>query len=49
MQNTEEQLVNTGERSKRIVQSFELEVKKQSDMSGKMGSLDEFSPLIKAA
>jgi hypothetical protein len=49
MQNTEEQLVNTGERAKRIVQSFELEVKKQSDMSGKMGSLAEFSPLIKAA
>jgi hypothetical protein len=49
MQNTEEQLVNTGERAKRIVQSFELEVKTQLDMLGKIGSSAEFSPLINAA
>ena len=49
MQNTEDQLVNTGERAKQIVQSFELEVNKQLDMLGKIGSLAEFSPLIKAA
>jgi len=49
MQNTEEQLVNTGERTKRIAQSFELELNRQFDMFGKIGSLAEFSPLIKAA
>jgi hypothetical protein len=49
MQNTEQQLVNTGERAKGIVQSLELELNKQLDMFHKIGSSAEFSPLIKAA
>jgi hypothetical protein len=49
MQNTELQLVNTGERAKGIVQSLELELNKQLDMFHKIGSSAEFSPLIKAA
>jgi hypothetical protein len=49
MQNTEEQLVNTGERAKGIVRSLELELNKQLDMFHKIGSSAEFSPLIKAA
>ena len=49
MQNTEQQLVNTDERTEGIVQSLESELKKQLDMLGKVGSSAEFSPLIKAA
>jgi hypothetical protein len=49
MQNTEQQLINTGERAKGIVQSLELELNRQLDMFHKIGSSAEFSPLIKAA
>ena len=49
MQNTEQQLINTGERAKGMVQSLELELNKQLDMFHKIGSSAEFSPLIKAA
>lgn len=49
MQNTEQQLVYTGERAKGIVQSLELELAKQWDLFHKIGSSAEFYPLIKAA
>jgi hypothetical protein len=49
MQNSEQQLVHTGEKVKGLVQSLHLELAKQLDLFHKIGSSAEFSPLIKAA
>lgn len=49
IQNTEQQLVYTGEKAKGIVQSLNLELVKQFDLFHKIGSSAEFAPLIKAA
>ena len=48
IQNTEQQLVYTGEKAKGIVQSLNLEIARQLDLFHKIGSSAEFVPLIKA-